>query len=105
MIYNNKNLNALYKEQIRPMFGQLYEELLRQAKSGDSNSVFYRHHIAYVNKNNYYGNGEFPPYEDEEKNQQVVDFLASVTDDYFIELYKYLFPKGNHEVKFTGYFD
>ena len=40
MIYNNKSLNDLYENEIRPMFGELYEELLRQAESGDKSSVF-----------------------------------------------------------------
>ena len=45
------------------------------------------------------------PYEETEPNQMVVDFLASVTDDYFLALYKKLFPKGKHEVEFKGYFE
>ena len=104
MIYNNKKLNDTYENEIRPMFGELYEELLRQAESGDKNSIFYRHHMAYVAQNNFYTGNEYEPYESQEKNQLVVDFLASVTDRYFIELYHYLFPKGKHDVKYTGYF-
>lgn len=87
------------------MFYQLYEEFLHQAESGDRNSILYQHHISYVNKNNFYISTEYEPYEDQEPNQLVTDFLASVTDDYFIELYRHLFPKGRHEVKFKGYFD
>ena len=105
MIYNNQKLNDTYESEIRPMFGELYEELLRQAESGDKNSIFYRHHMAYVAQNNFYSGDEYEPYEEQEKNQLVVDFLASVTDRYFIELYRYLFPKGKHDVKYTGYFD
>lgn len=105
MIYNNRELNALYQNEIRPMFYQLYEEFLHQAESGDRNSILYQHHISYVNKNNFYISTEYEPYEDQEPNQVVTDFLASVTDDYFIELYRHLFPKSRHEVKFKGYFD
>lgn len=105
MIYSNKKLNDLYENEIRPMLEVLYEELLRQAKSGDRSSVFYRHHMAYVEKNNFYVTSEGIPYEEQEKNQLVVDYLASMTDDYFIALYHYLFPKGKHDVKFVGYFD
>ncbi|MCH5265390.1 MAG: HD domain-containing protein [Lachnospiraceae bacterium] len=104
-IYQNDELNSHYNEQIRPMFGELYEELLSQAESGDKNSIFYRHHIAYVNESNYSDKGDAVPYEEQEKNQLVVDYLASMTDDYFIDLYHYLFPKGTHDVKFVGYFD
>lgn len=103
-IYQNKALNNLYNEEIRPMFDELYHELLRQAESGDKNCVFYRHHIAYVNENNRFATGDFIPYEEQEKNQLVVDYLASMTDDYFIDLYHYLFPKGTHNVEFIGYF-
>ena len=104
MIYSNKELNDLYDGQIAPMFAELYEELLRQAESGDRNSILYQHHIAYVKDNNYRAAQEYGDYEDEDKNQIVVDFLASVTDDYFIELYKKLFPKGKYGVEFKGYF-
>ena len=105
MIYNNKQLNDLYEGQIRPMFGELYEELLRQAKEHDKNGILYRHHMNYVRENNWYDEAEYAAYEATDPNQIVVDYLASMTDDYFIALYHYLFPKGKHDVKFTGYFD
>lgn len=105
VIYNNKELNKRYDQQIRPMFSALYEELLRQAQSGSRDCIFYRHHVAYVEENNRYANDGCPPYEEQEKNQLVVDYLASMTDDYFIDLYHYLFPKGKYDVKFYGYFD
>lgn len=105
MIYNNEKLNTTYEQEIRPMFYELYEELLRQAKEHDRDSILYRHHVAYVNENNYYVRDAYEPYEEQEPNQLVVDYLASVTDDYFIELYRHIFPKGRHEVKYTGYFD
>lgn len=111
MIYRNSELNELYENKIRPMFGEMYRELLRQAKSGDRNTIIYRHHINYVEKNNRYAKERikdresYVPYEEQEPNQLVVDYLASMTDDYFLDLYRELFPKGKHEVKFVGYFD
>lgn len=104
MIYSNKELNTLYEEQVRPMFWELYEELLRQAKRSRKDEILYRHHIAYVKENNRYAKGEYAGYEEEEPNQIVVDYLASMTDDYFIALYHELFPKGKHDVTFIGYF-
>lgn len=104
MIYRNRELDDLYENEIRPMFGQLYGELLRQAKSRERNTILYRHHISYVKKNNYRIPDGAVPYEETEPNQMVVDYLASVTDDYFLALYKELFPKGKHGVTFRGYF-
>lgn len=105
MIYKNPELNDMYENQIRPMFDELYGELLRQAERGDRDGILYRHHIAYVKENNFYVSERYSDYEDEEPNQIVVDFLASMTDDYFIDLYHYLFPRGKYDVKYKGYFD
>lgn len=103
-IYKNKELAALYDGQIRPMFYELYEELLKQAENLNPESILYRHHIAYVKANNYAAAENYPPYEEEEPNQIVVDYMASMTDDYFLALYKELFPKGKYHVEFKGYF-
>ena len=40
-----------------------------------------------------------------EPNQLVVDYIASMTDDYFIDLHHYLFPDSSYQVKYQGYFD
>ena len=40
----------------------------------------------------------------EDANQIVVDYMASMTDDYLVELYHYLFPKGQYGVGYKGYF-
>ena len=40
-----------------------------------------------------------------EVNQLVVDYMASMTDDYFIDLYENLFPDGNYKINYKGYFD
>ncbi len=105
IIYGNPEIDAVYNEEIAPMFEAVYEELLSQAKSGDKNSIFEKHHMAYVvqaNAHSRYFNVE--EYRAEEPNQLVVDYIASMTDDYFIDLYKELFPKGRHKVNYIGYF-
>lgn len=105
IIYSNKELNHLYETQVRPMFAQLYEELLTMAKSGDRNSILHHHHISYVKANNYHISEDYGDYADEEPNQIVVDYLASMTDDYFLALHKKLFPKSGYGIRFKGYFE
>ena len=51
----------------------------------------------------YYKDGR--DYANENKDDIVVDYLASMTDDYFIDLYKYLFPKGKYSIKYVPYFE
>lgn len=36
---------------------------------------------------------------------RIFDFIASMTDDYFIDLYEYLFTDGPYNVDYVGYFD
>jgi len=65
-------------------------------------SPIYRHHIDYVNQTPY---TRPVPYEKTEPNQIIVDYIASMTDDYLIDLHRYLFPDSNYYVEYTGYFN
>ena len=60
-------------------------------KSGAKYSPIFSHHIDYVNSNTAHYLRE-RPYESGEPNQIVVDYIASMTDDYLVELHAYLFP-------------
>ena len=103
MIYGNVKVGKVYEEEINPMMEEIYLRLLNDAKSHNKESVLYKHHIAYVKKmTGYYSDVD---YEENTPDDIVVDYIASMTDDYFVDLYKYLFPKGKHEVKYIGYFN
>lgn len=105
-IYGNPEMDKIYDENIKPMIREVYEELLRQVKSGDKNSIFARHHVSFVSEINRYINYfNLEEYLAEDPNQLVVDYIASMTDDYFVDLYHYLFPKGKYTVEYKGYFD
>ena len=108
-IYGNDKLNSMYNDNIKPMFHDMYEKLLEQAKSLDKNSILYKHHINYLRNANAAGtyfnvNDYIEKYTSQDPNEIVVDYLASMTDDYFIDLYNYLFPKGKYKVDYVGYF-
>lgn len=106
LIYGNETVDKIYKEQINPMFEAIYYKLLQDAKNKDKNSILYRHHIDYIGQlTHYYRNKEQMPYEESAPNDIVVDYLASMTDDYFVDLYKELFPNGKYGVKYIGYFE
>ncbi len=109
IIYNNPLLNEMYDQNIRPMFHDLYYALLKQAESRDPDSVLYTHHINYLKNANQYSHyfniDEYmDAYMNSDPNEIVVDFLASMTDDYFIDLYHHLFPNGTYQVNYVGYF-
>ena len=102
-IYLSESIEKVYKEKIYPMFDELYDELLKQAKSGSEDTVFFKHHLKYIEDitGPYRRIGS---YRDESFEEMVVDYLASMTDDYFVELYDYLFPDSKIKVEYMGYF-
>lgn len=104
MIYENKELNDIYNGSIKPMFREMYGQLLEDAMRDNKKSYLYRHHIKYVNDINAYSRNA-AGYEATEPNQMVVDYMASMTDDYFLDLYREMFPDSNKVVKYRGYFE
>ncbi len=103
-IYFNEAVDHVYENDIRPMFHMMYNQLLRDMKEGKTQSVIYRHHIEFVKENTVtYGYDSY--LENTSKEQMVVDFMASMTDDYFVDLFDYLFPDSKYHIDYISYFD
>ena len=102
LIYNYAASSAGLNTTVQPMMAEIYEQLLDDLKSGNRRSPIFSHHIDYVNAAHY---KRETPYESSEPNQIVVDYIASMTDSYFIDLYAYLFPNSQLRVEYKGYFD
>ncbi len=101
-IYNNVASVAKLDTTVKPMMTEIYGQLLDDLRAGHRASPIYRQHIDYVS-GAYYKRDI--PYEDSDPHQIVVDYIASMTDDYFIELHHYLFPESPLRVVYKGYFD
>ena len=101
-IYRSEAVEQALYQVIRPMMQQLYARLLADLKEGNTASPIFTHHIAYVNQAHY---ARSMPYEQTEPNQLVTDYIASMTDDYFIDLLAYLFPKSDLKITYKGYFN
>ena len=85
------------------MFAKVYDCLLSDIKNGKTSSVIFRHHINYINKVRSYYSTE--NYLDVNTPEDIVtDYIASMTDDYFSDLYAYLFPKSS-KIEYISYFD
>ena len=102
LIYKNDAIKSVLFETIEPMMTKIYQKLLDDLVCGNASSPIFTHHINFINKAHY---TRELPYESTEPNQIVVDYIASMTDDYFIELYNYLFPKSKYKIDYKGYFD
>lgn len=102
LVYKSDLARKGLAEIVQPMFRLMYRKLLDDLIKGDRSSPIFAHHIDYLNKS-YYKRRE--PYENSEPNQIVVDYIASMTDDYFIDLFAKLFPKSDLKIEYNGYFD
>lgn len=102
LIYNNQAVKDTVNRTVRPMMSEMYGRLLADLKNGKRNSPIFTHHIDLVSKAHYKRD---IPYEETEKNQIAVDYIASMTDDYFVDLYSFLFPKSRIKIEYKGYFE
>ena len=102
VIYANEPGRAILKRVVEPMMQEIYDQLLEDLLQDKQDSPIFLHHIDYVNQTRY---PREIAYEKTEPNQIIVDYIASMTDDYLIDLHRYLFPDSNYYVEYTGYFN
>ncbi len=104
MIYRNEKVAGIFQNQIRPMMEQVYEQLLKDVKEHNTSSYIYQHHMSYIDEMTRFYRRNMP-YEENEANDLVVDFIASMTDDYMIDLHRHMFPGYDYKIEYVGYFD
>lgn len=102
LIYKNDSVKSAMRETVKPMMARVYERLLSDLENENSASPIFTHHISFVNKAYYKRD---IPYEETAPNQLVTDYIASMTDDYFVDLYSYLFPNDKLQIEYKGYFE
>lgn len=100
-IYMADNVNAIYDVTVRVMMNKLYHRLKKDLEEENKSSYIYKHHIYHKNFSKYYEKCNVP-YDD-----IVIDYIAGMTDDYFIDLYEQLYGQDEvtKQVKYIGYFD
>ena len=101
LVYKSGLAREGINDTVKPMFGLVYERLLNDLTDKDETSPIFTHHIDYVNKTHY---KRLKPYLEEEPDAIVVDYIASMTDDYFIDLFEKLFPESLLKINYRGYF-
>ncbi len=101
-IYYSDEVSTMQKEMIAPMFEGLYDKLKKDIDSGRTSSPIFTQHIDYINNARRYYSVE--DYMETDKNQIIIDYIASMTDDYLVELYDYFYP-GKSNIKYYAYFE
>ena len=98
-IYKSEKVVKYYSDTIRPMMTRIFGRAIDDLKKKDENSVIYRHHIDFIN-NRLKTAGGAENYLKEPPELIVADYIASMSDSYFLELYSHLFG-----IRVNGYFD
>lgn len=102
-IYLSEAVSQKTKAHIVPMFERLYFRLRQDLTEGKTASPIYRLHIAAIDALNYRRDRAASYREETSPDQIVVDYIAGMTDDYFVELYAHLFPDAP-SIPYVGYF-
>ncbi len=102
IIYHDKSVENQYGSTIEPMIYEMYEKLLSDLLKKDEKSFIFTHHIADITERTRHYSGK--DYMLSEPNQIVVDYIASMTDNYFLKLYEKLFPDSKYKIEFHSYF-
>lgn len=90
LIYGVPEVNADFSDNMQELFRMLYESVVDDLSAGREGSPVFRHHIRFVNEwLSHYGHTY--PWEDD-LDLTAVDYLSSMTDDYFMAICEHLFP-------------
>jgi dGTPase len=85
------------------MFGAMFDRLLSDVVTRDESSPIFKHHVTHICRKSRALTPE--KYLAQDPDMIVADYLASMTDSYFIALYAHLFPRSARRLEYRGYFD
>lgn len=102
-IYRQERVQQQVRDSVIPMMEQMYAHILADAKAHNRDSCLYKHHIEAVKEKQQWYPATFA-YENIDPHDLTTDFIAAMTDDYFVDYYAYLFPRSSLRIDYTGYF-
>lgn len=86
---------------VEEMFEEMYDRLMADLTAGREDSPIFRHHAARLAATSRSIVAE--EYLAGEANQIVADYMASMTDSYFMAIYEHLFPQSPRTIRTRGY--
>ena len=97
-IYARQNTEEPYP-QLGEMFARVYEKCRQDLLGGRDDTPVFRHHVQKIRQDP----AGIDDYLRDGPDLVTVDYIASMTDDYFIDFYEYLFP-GTIHLEYRSYF-
>lgn len=100
-IYSKEGMIENSHSVVESMFEEMYERLLIDLSEGNEDSPIFKHHILELARIS--SSIDPAEYASIDPDQVVVDYIASMTDGYFMSIYSRLFPDRNSEIAMRGY--
>ena len=100
-IYLKEGMLDQEEDMVREMFAEVYDRVRADVVARDMHSPVFRHHVANLMRKSTTLNLE--EYLADGPDQVVVDYIASMTDNYFVELHAALFPESGKRITKRGY--
>ncbi len=101
-IYGAAEVNGDFSAEVRELFSALYDHELEALAAGDESAAIFAHHVLPTERRLAHYGHEYDWESDPDRT--VVDFISSMTDDYFIETCVALYPKAEDLFPRRGYF-
>ena len=101
LIYLREGMVDDTENVVEEMFEEMYARLLDDLARGDESSPVIRHHVSSLVAKSRSVNAE--DYLSQDPNRIVADYMASMTDRYFMSLYARLFPHSKRRIIERGY--
>lgn len=102
LIYIKEGMTRNESLNLGAMIDNLYSKFLQDLKNNDQSTSIFKHHIKSLTRNS--NKLTFDDYIKDNPNDIVVDYLASMTDTYFMQVYEHYFPHDKKNIEFRGYF-
>ena len=101
-IYGSTEVDGDFGRKVAELFDALYDHELAALRAGDEKSAIIAQHVRPTERRlSYYGR----TYDwEDDPDQTVVDFISSMTDDYFMATCEALFPSAARVFPRRGYF-
>ncbi|MBQ9955804.1 MAG: HD domain-containing protein [Eggerthellaceae bacterium] len=100
-IYSREGMVGDAHNIVQEMFERLYDRVLDDLTHNRREAPVFKHHVRKLVETS--RNITEESYLALEPNQIVVDYMASMTDNYFVEIYKRLFPEQDVPIQLRGY--
>ncbi len=109
-IYQCDEVTRPYRDVIEPMMRRIYEQCVSDLSGNHYKAPIYQHYLNTSVVGNAYrvtGGNRRIDFERHRLHDIVVDYIASMTDDYFVDLFAHMFPGDPLAagIRYVGYFD